>query len=345
MGGTPAIFNVLLSLIRKRMPSKVVIWPYAQGDQTPASLTQHVTIRSKGPQWGLCLELWLMGGISLLRSILSPERHYVSEMDQKAHFFPPSLAKRFIWVICKFNRFKALSLCRSWLSYLLWSLIQTLQSLGHATIKRTEEILSVSQQGSWHARPGAPSGFLLPPSFLLPAVPTMWQLRTESAARARWPRGQGSSCPFPLVWKWPCIPPEEALQPSKGVVSNRHFHSEAKTNGNPKPDFPLVWNACCHKGQWPSFIDGIPRTFLSQSVVAMPDRANPALSLCSLEESLRTELEKADDQLMMKLASLPITMNGFVRPTARMPAECVACIWRQRMGTPLTINIDELSNP
>lgn len=64
----------------------------------------------------------------------------------------------------------------------------------------------------------------------------------------------------------------------------------------------------------------------------MPDRANPALPLGFLEEHLRTTLEKANDWLIMKLANLPITKNCFVLPTARMPARCVACAWRQGMG-------------
>lgn len=91
------------------------------------------------------------------------------------------------------------------------------------------------------------------------------------------------------------------------------------------------------------FIDETPWQFLSQSVAAMTDRANPALPVCSPEERLRDTLEKASDRLMMKLANLPITINCFVLPTARMPAQCAACAWRQRMGIPAKINVDELS--
>lgn len=76
----------------------------------------------------------------------------------------------------------------------------------------------------------------------------------------------------------------------------------------------------------------------------MPDRANPALPPCSLAEGLRTTLEKASDWLMMKLANLPITINCFVFPTTRIPAQCVAaCAWGQRMGTLVKISTDALS--
>lgn len=76
-----------------------------------------------------------------------------------------------------------------------------------------------------------------------------------------------------------------------------------------------------------------------------PNRANPALSPCSLGEHLRTTLGKVSDRLVMKLANLPITINCFVLPAARMPAQCVACAWRQGMGSPVKININELSDP
>ena len=39
--------------------------------------------------------------------------------------------------------------------------------------------------------------------------------------------------------------------------------------------FSLVWNACCCKGKWPSFIDESPWKFLSQSFSGMPNRVNP----------------------------------------------------------------------
>lgn len=39
--------------------------------------------------------------------------------------------------------------------------------------------------------------------------------------------------------------------------------------------FPLVWNACCYKGKWPSFIDETPWRFLSQSFAVMPNWVNP----------------------------------------------------------------------
>ena len=48
---------------------------------------------------------------------------------------------------------------------------------------------------------------------------------------------------------------------------------------------------------------------------------------------------------MMKLANLPVSINCFVLCTARMPAQCVVCAWRWRVGTLVKINTDELSDP
>lgn len=176
---------------------------------------QHVVIRVEGhvmsspagPLPGMMTDR----GTSLFRRIFSLERHYVSKMDQKFHFFPPCLAKRVIWVICKFSNDWGSKPCHPADLDFLSVVVPYPDSpeLGACSNKKEQKhIVCISARSL--ACQGRSAGCFL----LQPAASTWrdsWGLSLQQGASGAGDRALSVPLvPFPLVRKWHCIPPGEA---------------------------------------------------------------------------------------------------------------------------------------
>lgn len=117
------------------------------------------------PPRGLCLGWWLAGEHDSSEELFSWEACCVQNGSISCFFSPPfikSLTELFVNLTTTKAQSpvtpQALTFC------LFWSLINTIQSLGLATVKRSRERVSVSQRGPWPSRPRVLGCLLLQPA-------------------------------------------------------------------------------------------------------------------------------------------------------------------------------------